>query len=132
MKQVVCKKDDLKPGQLIEAKFGKISVVVCRTHSGQLYAFSNRCIHQGAPLSKGLLCGTSAPTNRIGQYTYIKEGEILRCPWHGREFDITQEGCMLSEPRRKLARFHAFFDGEDVVVSTINQHREGENNHEEI
>jgi nitrite reductase/ring-hydroxylating ferredoxin subunit len=130
MKQVICRTDELKPGQLREARFGRISIVVCQTQSGELYAFSNRCIHQGAPLSKGKLCGTSAPTNRPGQYRYVKDGEVLRCPWHGREFDITDGGKMIAEPRRALGEFHVFIDGENVIVSTIKQTGEGEGRHE--
>ncbi|WP_206832744.1 Rieske (2Fe-2S) protein [Alicyclobacillus fructus] len=129
MKQVVCKINELKPGLLKEVQFGKISIVVCQTQSGEVYAFSNRCIHQGAPLSKGKLCGTTAPTNCPGQYRYVKEGEVLRCPWHGREFDITEGGKMISDPRRALGKFQVFIDGEDVIVSTINGRPKGEVQH---
>ncbi|MCL6626764.1 MAG: Rieske (2Fe-2S) protein, partial [Alicyclobacillus shizuokensis] len=119
MQQVVCKLTELQPGELKEIQFGRISLVIGRTGAGELFAFSNRCIHQGAPLSKGKLCGTSAPTDLPGQYSYVKEGEVLRCPWHGREFDVTAGGQMMSDPRRALGRFQIFVDGEDVVVSTL-------------
>jgi 3-phenylpropionate/trans-cinnamate dioxygenase ferredoxin subunit len=29
--------------------------------------------------------------SKPGEYAWAREGEILRCPWHGWEFDITTE-----------------------------------------
>lgn len=117
MKQVVCQKDELQPGNLMEATLGRTSVLICRTLDGDLYAFSNHCIHQGAPMSKGVLCGAAAPTNTPGEYCYVKEGEILRCPWHGREYDIKNGGRMLADPERKLPSFHVSIEEGNIVVS---------------
>lgn len=117
MKEVICKREELLPGKIMKATLGRIPIVVCRTLDGDFYAFSNHCIHQGAPLSKGKLCGAAAPTDTPGEYCYEKEGEILRCPWHGREFDIKNEGRMLADPTRKLPGFSVTIEGDDVVVS---------------
>lgn len=54
---------------------------------GEFYAIRNTCPHQGGPLCEGRVTGfvtASVP----GDYTYTREGEIVRCPWHGWEFDI--------------------------------------------
>ncbi|QQK80766.1 Rieske (2Fe-2S) protein [Salicibibacter cibi] len=118
MKEVVCKKEDLSPGNIMSANVGPIPIVLCRTPDGEFYAYTNKCIHQGAPMSEGVLCGASAPTDTPGEYRYEKEGEILRCPWHGMEFDIKNEGRMLVDSNRKLGNFNVSFDGNDVVVST--------------
>jgi 3-phenylpropionate/trans-cinnamate dioxygenase ferredoxin subunit len=51
------------------------------------FALSNRCPHQGGSLCQGRLIGlveSAAP----GDYRYSRGGEIIRCPWHGWEFDI--------------------------------------------
>ncbi|WP_240511958.1 Rieske (2Fe-2S) protein [Paludifilum halophilum] len=117
MKQAVCKKNDLRPGGMMKATLGRMPIVVCRTLDGGFYAFSNQCIHQGAPMSEGVVCGASAPTDQPGEYRYVKEGEILRCPWHGREYDIKNEGRMLSDPNRRLPGFKVAIEGDDVVVS---------------
>jgi nitrite reductase/ring-hydroxylating ferredoxin subunit len=116
MRQVICNKEDLHPGEIVEAKFGERSIVLCRSKDGHFYAFMNRCIHQGAPLSEGMLCSTSAPTDNHGEYKKIKDGEILRCPWHGREFDITEGGCVVAEPRKKLRSYNVYVEGNDVIV----------------
>lgn len=54
---------------------------------GELFAVRNACPHQGGPLCQGVLSGRAAP-GRPGEYRYVRRGEILRCPWHGWEFDI--------------------------------------------
>ena len=54
---------------------------------GTYYALRNSCPHQGAPLCLGRITGTtvaSKPYERI----YTREGEIIKCPWHGWEFEI--------------------------------------------
>ncbi|WP_202080867.1 Rieske (2Fe-2S) protein [Caldalkalibacillus salinus] len=115
-REVVCHQDDLQPGQMLEYTFGRHPVVVCRAEDGRFFAFLNRCIHQGAPLSKGKLCGATAPTSNIGEYRFEKEGDILRCPWHGREFDIKNSGCMLAQPKYKLKSFKVTVEDEHVVI----------------
>ena len=55
---------------------------------GIYYAIRNLCAHQGGPLCEGRLTGflqASVP----GSYSYSRQGEILQCPWHGWEFDVT-------------------------------------------
>lgn len=116
MKQVVCKKEELRPGEIKSSVFGKTPIVVCRTLKGEFYAFADRCIHQGAPLSRGGLCGTTLPKDKPGEYAYEKEGAVLRCPWHGREFDVEDSGRMLAKPESKLREFPVELEGDDVVV----------------
>jgi 3-phenylpropionate/trans-cinnamate dioxygenase ferredoxin subunit len=38
-----------------------------------------------------------------GDYTYTRRGEILRCPWHGWEFDI-KTGQSWFDPQRTRVR----------------------------
>jgi 3-phenylpropionate/trans-cinnamate dioxygenase ferredoxin subunit len=38
-----------------------------------------------------------------GEYRYTRQGEILRCPWHGWEFDI-RTGQSWCDPARIKAR----------------------------
>jgi len=54
---------------------------------GKLYAYLNWCVHQGGPCCEGNLEGTvQASFDRDTLETeleYVREGEILCCPWHG-------------------------------------------------
>jgi len=53
----------------------------------EFFALRNVCPHQGGPLCQGVLSGFVVP-GPPGEYRYLRRGEILRCPWHGWEFDI--------------------------------------------
>ena len=54
---------------------------------GEFYALINRCPHEGGELCKGRLVGLME-SDRPGEYRLTRHGEMLRCPWHGWEFDI--------------------------------------------
>jgi 3-phenylpropionate/trans-cinnamate dioxygenase ferredoxin subunit len=38
-------------------------------------------------LCEGVLSGF-VQSNEPGEYTYVRRGEIIRCPWHQWEFDV--------------------------------------------
>ncbi|HVL84491.1 MAG TPA: Rieske 2Fe-2S domain-containing protein [Pseudonocardia sp.] len=69
---------------------------------GRFYALRNICPHQGAPLCLGSVGGTAVPS-RPGEYVWAREGEILTCPWHGWEFDLTT-GRSVFNPHRTRVR----------------------------
>ncbi len=72
---------------------------------GEYFGLLNRCPHQGGNLFAGRLTGLlEAPVP--GKYVYTREGEILRCPWHGWEFDI-RTGQSYCDPERIRARAYA-------------------------
>lgn len=75
--------------------------------NGAYYALRNRCPHQGGNLCEGPLSGFV--TAKVpGQYEYSRKGEILRCPWHGWEFDVTtgQSWCDPTHMRVRLYDVH--------------------------
>jgi nitrite reductase/ring-hydroxylating ferredoxin subunit len=85
-KYIVGTVDEIRPGARKIVEVAGVSIGVFNL-GGNLFALRNRCPHQGGPLCEGHLSGflvASAP----GEYIYRRPGEILRCPWHGWEFDI--------------------------------------------
>ena len=62
------------------------SIGVARTTSGW-YAIRNSCPHQGAPLCMGTIGGTMLPSGP-DEMRWGLEGRVVRCPWHGWEFDL--------------------------------------------
>lgn len=64
---------------------------------GEFYALNNYCPHQGAPICAGLVSGTNLPSG-VYEYEYGMSGEIVRCPWHGWEFNI-RTGKSLFDPK---------------------------------
>ncbi len=69
---------------------------------GEYFALRDRCPHQGGSLCLGRQTGlvTSA---RPGEYTTSRRNEIIRCPWHGWEFDI-RTGQSWFDPRAVRVR----------------------------
>lgn len=61
-------------------------VVVFRL-GDEWFALLNTCPHQGGSLHEGRQIGL-VEADRPGDYCFSRAGEIIRCPWHGWEFDI--------------------------------------------
>jgi nitrite reductase/ring-hydroxylating ferredoxin subunit len=92
---------ELAPGERRVVEVDGRSIGVFNVQ-GQFYALRNRCPHQGAPLCLGAIKGMALPS-KPGEYRWGREGEILRCPWHGWEFDITS-GRSIFNPHRMRVR----------------------------
>ena len=107
---VICKATDMQPGERKIVQVGGRSIGVFNAN-GTYYALRNSCPHQGAPLCTGRVTGTTLPS-QPGQYRYGREGEILACPWHGWEFDVTT-GKSLFDPKKCLVKMY------DVAVEAI-------------
>lgn len=69
---------------------------------GEFFALRNSCPHEGGPLCRGVLCG-EVTSDMPGEYRYSRAGQILRCPWHGWEFDI-RTGQSWFDPRKVRVR----------------------------
>lgn len=86
-KHAVCYVDELRPGdrRIVEVSGRSIGVF---NVDGRFYAVRNRCPHKGAPLCKGMVKGLVV-ADKPYEYEITRDGEILKCPWHGWEFDLT-------------------------------------------
>ena len=86
MRYVVATVDEIPPGErkVVEVAGRSIGVFNLR---GEFFAIRNRCPHQGGPLCEGRAAGLVSATTP-GEYTYTRPGEIIRCPWHGWEYDL--------------------------------------------
>jgi len=115
MQQTVCRTHELGPGQMISGQVGPIPVVVIRATDGTLHAMVAKCLHQGGPLNKGKLYEHMTIVDDVGEYVPDKECEILKCPWHGYEYDI-RTGCVVSDPSRRLQQFNVREEGDEIVV----------------
>ena len=79
--------------------FGKEIELGIFNVGGRLVAYRNVCPHAGAPVCEGRICGTTLPSE-VGQYILAREGEIVRCPWHGWEFDLLTGEHLVDEKMR--------------------------------
>src|SRR5437762_6646967 len=103
-KHVVAAVADIPPGgrKLVEVSGRAVVVFNVR---GEFFALSNRCPHRGGSLDKGRLTGL-VESPEPGTYRYSRRGEIIRCPWHGWEFDI-RTGKSWCDPGRVRAKSFA-------------------------
>jgi nitrite reductase/ring-hydroxylating ferredoxin subunit len=69
----------------------------------EYFAYRNVCPHAGAPVCQGRLCGTTLPS-KVYEYDYSEEKKVLRCPWHGWEFDL-RTGKQLVDEKMKLRSY---------------------------
>lgn len=66
------------------------------------YAVADRCPHMGAAMCTGSLSGTLLPS-APHELVYGLDQQVIRCPWHGWEFDITN-GQSVFNPHRTRVR----------------------------
>lgn len=83
---------------------------------GTLYALPNVCVHQSGPLCRGAISGTlEAGTETNWQRRWAHEGEIVVCPWHALEYNITTGQC-LAYPNRRLPLYPVVVKDDEVKV----------------
>ena len=96
-KHVVAAVTDLPPGARKLVTVNGRDVVVFNVR-GEYFGLLNRCPHNGGSLCKGTLGGfVEAP--EPGVYRLKRPGELIRCPWHGWQYDI-RTGQSWCEPAR--------------------------------
>ena len=98
---VVARADEIPPGGRKLVTVRGREVVVFNVE-GELFALLDRCPHQGGSLCRGKLVGL-VESDEPGRYRYHRQGEIIRCPWHGWEFDL-RTGKSQCDPGRTWVR----------------------------
>ena len=108
-----CDVDDVPPGGRLIRKIRGLSVGIFNV-GGRFYALHDRCPHRGGALCRGPLTGTNAATSDF-RHEYVRDGEILRCAWHGWEFEITT-GRSLVDPKIRAKTFPVEVEDGQVYV----------------
>ncbi|MDQ3668799.1 MAG: Rieske (2Fe-2S) protein [Actinomycetota bacterium] len=97
----------------VVASVGGREVGVLRDPVGdRLVAVRNRCPHQGGPLCAGVIGERIG--GRPGTYD-LERRSVLRCPWHGWEFDV-ESGVCCDDPRMRVAVYPVKVDNGRVLV----------------
>jgi nitrite reductase/ring-hydroxylating ferredoxin subunit len=63
----------------------------------------------------GTVGGTRLPSD-VGEFTYGLAGQVLRCPWHTYEFDLTTGRCLADPDRLKLNVYRVEQTDTEVVI----------------
>jgi nitrite reductase/ring-hydroxylating ferredoxin subunit len=113
-KTYICRVDEIAAGTPYIGKVRRLSVGVFRV-GDSFHALLNVCPHRGAPLCEGRQCGTTAPVDRL-QFIYHRENEIVRCAWHGWEFDI-RTGAALVDPTIRARTFPVTVEDGNIYIT---------------
>lgn len=97
----ICPAAELAPGERKITELNGVSVGVFNV-DGEYHALKNDCPHQRAPLCEGKVTGT-VTADEPGDVNWECDGHILRCPWHGWEFEI-ESGESVFNPHKVKAR----------------------------
>ncbi|HEX6735079.1 MAG TPA: Rieske (2Fe-2S) protein [Azonexus sp.] len=92
-----CSLQEVPPGAVRPLRLGTADVVLFNV-DGSIHALENSCLHAGAALSGGRLCG-----------------KVVACPAHGWRYDVTT-GALLVAPEKTLKRFPVRIAGGKILV----------------
>ncbi|MGH2498453.1 MAG: Rieske (2Fe-2S) protein [Ktedonobacteraceae bacterium] len=95
----VAQVDDLEDGDLMAVEVDGEPVCLAKVE-GCIYAFTDNCTHISGPLNEGEL-----------------DGEILTCPWHGAQFNITTGKVLRGPARQDIATYPVKVEDNAVFVS---------------
>jgi 3-phenylpropionate/trans-cinnamate dioxygenase ferredoxin subunit len=114
VRHVVATREELPPGERKIVKLGKREIGVFNIR-GELKAIANICPHHQAPLARGPVAG-EMKAKGVGDYSYERDGEIVRCPWHSFEFDLNTGRCLPVPDLYRVAVYPAAWEDDQVVV----------------
>jgi nitrite reductase (NADH) small subunit len=83
--------------------------------AGEFFAVRNQCPHKGAPLCEGTVGGTFLPS-QPNDYVYGMENRVLRCPWHGWEFDLATGNSLFQPNDVKVRVYRVTVENGDVLL----------------
>ena len=113
-KHVVCREEELAPGQMRTLRNVGAPVVVVCSAEGEYHAIRGICPHQGALLGRGHLWSLTV-SEEPGVYGLAEKAEILRCPWHSFDYDVKTGRCV-GDPRLRVRTYPVSVEDGHIVV----------------
>ena len=81
---------------------------------GDLHAIRNKCPHKGGPLGRGRV-RPRVGSSGVSEWTYVREGEVIKCPYHQWEFDI-RTGQALDDARLRAKTYRVAVEDGQIVL----------------
>lgn len=83
---------------------------------GNFYALPNNCFHQNGPVCLGAVTGAVVANAETGWKKVVsQEGEIVVCPWHALEFNVTT-GQSIAFPNKRLIVYRVEVENDMLKV----------------
>jgi nitrite reductase (NADH) small subunit len=114
----VGRREELPDGtrRIVSLPEAEVGLIV---HAGTVYAYRNRCVHQGGPVCEGIVIGRVEAVlgdDRTVLGERFSETEFhLVCPWHGVEYRLADGVCQ-TKPNLRLRRYEVLCEDGDVYV----------------
>lgn len=102
MKYNVAKKEEIPVGKVKVVDVEGERVAICNVR-GSYYAIEDICTHDGGALDQGELIG-----------------EIIECPRHGAQFNVTDGSVVCMPAVIPLRTFPTTIEGDDIYVEVTN------------
>lgn len=117
-KHFVAERSELPDGEHVVIELEGRDVGVYNV-DGTYYAYTSWCPHHGGPLCEGKVSGTTeAEFDRETLRTsreWTKDGEIVICPWHHWQFDLTT-GRGVHDEDQRLPAHDVEVEGDEIYV----------------
>src|SRR3954447_15855156 len=114
-KYVVGTVGEIAPGTKKIIEIGGRSIGIYNVN-GEYFALLNRCPHQAGPLCQGNSHGL-LKSGAVGEYQYSRPGEIVRCPWHGWEFDVRTGQSWFDPVQVRVRRYNVIVTSGSEIVA---------------
>lgn len=106
---------DLPADQALIVEVEGVSIGIFH-QDGQVYAVRNTCPHKQAPICKGTVGGTMLPSEPC-EFQFGLEGQVLKCPWHGWEFDLRTGQSLFGISNRKVKTYPVEVKGGKIYIT---------------
>ena len=116
VKYRICHVEDVPPGEKRTFTVKNIPLLIVRSKEGSFYALYRFCPHQRGDLSSGILGGLTQADEPGAAFEYIREGEIIRCPWHGFSFDATTGTCLTVPEKLRVRTYPLSITDQEVFL----------------
>lgn len=103
-----------QPGDRRRMDLGGRAVCVVRTEESY-FAINDTCPHHGASLSLGTIGGTML-ASKPQCYEYGLDNAVIRCPWHGWEFELSTGRAMFNPDGMRVRTYPVRVVDDRVVV----------------
>ncbi len=116
-KHFACETSDVSPEKPYKVSLNNRNYGIYQVDD-EYYALSDKCPHRGGSLCGGPVTGTAMPVDIQKQGMYFEYGrdkELIRCSWHGWEFDIKTGAC-LADNRLKARKIELQRDNNKIYL----------------
>jgi len=117
-RRTVAKLADVTPGRFTPVALGRGRILLTQLSNGTVCAIASRCPHQGADLEAGCIVDL-VTSQRPGTILTDPERPVVRCPWHGFEYDLATGCAVVAPPEHrnlKIRTFQVEINDDDVVI----------------